>query len=306
MQTVRGLACAGWRMRAVIAVAGALTLGVPAMAQQATTAQRAMAQPGAIQRIGAWSITPLDNARCAMRARGGPGLVAAIRLREMRYDYDGMSLFLQFHLDGETPPQGSYLVTLGGQAVAQARLVADGAGAVLRVPVDSARLPLVRAGGLLSFQRDGVAVLSGNLPVVPAAAVGSAATDGFAALAQCQQQLSVDPYRLPPDRAAAPRFSDDTLFADFPLSDVPGVSRANAFMAQLRYGASGRVESCAVTRSSGVAAVDATLCDLLQRRARFTPATNGQAQPQPGQYLFRTNPRRLARGPQECRLIEGC
>ncbi|MFC4254862.1 hypothetical protein GRI97_05460 [Altererythrobacter xixiisoli] len=282
-------------------------MGVSAVAQQATpvatTAQRVVAAPGASQRIGAWSISPLDQARCAMRARGGPGLASAIRLREMRYDYDGMALFLQFHLDGETPPAGSYLVTLGGQPVAQARLAADGAGALLRVPVDSARLPLVRAGGALSFVHDGVAVLSGTLPVVPA---GNSAADGFAALAQCQQQLSVDPFRLSPNRAAAPRFSDDMLFTDFPLSDVPGVSRATRFMAQLRYGASGRVESCAVTRSSGVAAVDDTLCDLLQRRARFSPATNAQAQPQPGSYRVQINPRRLARDQLECQLVDGC
>jgi len=277
---------------------------VPALAQQeAPSARRVMAAPSAMQRIGAWQISPIDNARCAMRARGGAGLVAAIRLREMRYDYDGMLLFLQFHLEGETPPPGRYTVMLGGNPVAQAPMVADGTGSVLRLPVDSARLALVRAGGRLSFQRDGVAVLSGNLPAVPVEASGM---DGFAALAQCQQQLSVDPYRLPPNRPAAPRFRDDTLFADFPLSDTPGIGRAGPFMAQLRYNTAGQVDHCSVTRSSGVPPIDRQLCELLQRRARFDPATDGQARPQPGQYEFRANPRRLARDQRECQLLEGC
>jgi len=41
----------------------------------------------------------------------------------------------------------------------------------------------------------------------------------------------------------------------------------------------GRVERCAIVRSSGSQALDRTTCEILSKRARFTPATNEQGQP---------------------------
>lgn len=53
---------------------------------------------------------------------------------------------------------------------------------------------------------------------------------------------------------------------------------------RLSVGASGRVESCSVTRSSGISALDETTCQLVTRRARFDPAKNGQGRAVPGSY----------------------
>ena len=43
--------------------------------------------------------------------------------------------------------------------------------------------------------------------------------------------------------------------------------------------AQGRVTSCSVTGSSGHSDLDSTTCSLIQRRARFRPATDGQGNP---------------------------
>jgi protein TonB len=39
-----------------------------------------------------------------------------------------------------------------------------------------------------------------------------------------------------------------------------------------------------VTSSSGTPELDSTTCSLVQRRARFTPATDGEGQPTSGSY----------------------
>ncbi|MBH1944659.1 TonB family protein [Erythrobacter sp. YJ-T3-07] len=53
---------------------------------------------------------------------------------------------------------------------------------------------------------------------------------------------------------------------------------------RLNVGASGRVEGCSVTQSSGVAALDEATCQLVTRRARFDPAKNGQGRAVAGSY----------------------
>ncbi len=49
-------------------------------------------------------------------------------------------------------------------------------------------------------------------------------------------------------------------------------------------GADGRVTSCQITGSSGHNDLDSTTCNLIQRRARFTPATDGNGQPTTGSW----------------------
>ena len=49
-------------------------------------------------------------------------------------------------------------------------------------------------------------------------------------------------------------------------------------------GADGRVTGCQVTGSSGHADLDDTTCKLIQRRARFRPATDGDGQPTTGSW----------------------
>ncbi len=49
-------------------------------------------------------------------------------------------------------------------------------------------------------------------------------------------------------------------------------------------GADGRVTSCEVTGSSGTPELDSATCSLISRRARFTPATDGEGQPTAGNW----------------------
>ena len=52
----------------------------------------------------------------------------------------------------------------------------------------------------------------------------------------------------------------------------------------LSLGNDGKVTSCEVTRSSGSPELDKTTCDLMRRRARFSPATDGDGNPTTGSY----------------------
>ncbi|MEI6640564.1 MAG: energy transducer TonB [Novosphingobium sp.] len=49
-------------------------------------------------------------------------------------------------------------------------------------------------------------------------------------------------------------------------------------------GADGKVTSCEITRSSGSPDLDQATCDNVRRRARFTPATDGEGNPTTGSY----------------------
>jgi periplasmic protein TonB len=60
-----------------------------------------------------------------------------------------------------------------------------------------------------------------------------------------------------------------------------GVSRVS-----IAVGADGHVTGCTVTGSSGSDELDQTACRNIQRRARFTPATDGEGQPVSGSYSF--------------------
>jgi protein TonB len=52
-------------------------------------------------------------------------------------------------------------------------------------------------------------------------------------------------------------------------------------------GPDGRVTDCDVTSSSGHADLDAATCENVRRRARFTPATDGEGNPTSGSYSNR-------------------
>ncbi|MEQ1495097.1 MAG: energy transducer TonB, partial [Novosphingobium sp.] len=52
-------------------------------------------------------------------------------------------------------------------------------------------------------------------------------------------------------------------------------------------GADGRVTSCSVTNSSGSPDLDEATCSNVTRRARFTPATDGEGRPTTGSYTSR-------------------
>lgn len=49
-------------------------------------------------------------------------------------------------------------------------------------------------------------------------------------------------------------------------------------------GTDGKVTSCEITKSSGSPDLDQATCDNVRRRARFTPATDGEGNPTTGSY----------------------
>lgn len=53
---------------------------------------------------------------------------------------------------------------------------------------------------------------------------------------------------------------------------------------RLAVGTDGKVVDCQVTRSSGSPDLDQATCDNVRRRARFTPATDGEGAPTTGSY----------------------
>lgn len=71
-----------------------------------------------------------------------------------------------------------------------------------------------------------------------------------------------------------------TLFSadDYPASAQSAGAEGTA-QAQLSIGPDGRVVGCNITRSSGNGALDSATCNILRRRAKFTPArdSNGNA-----------------------------
>lgn len=80
--------------------------------------------------------------------------------------------------------------------------------------------------------------------------------------------------------AATPRGDVRALFSsdDYPASaqaaGAEGISQA-----MLTIGADGRVVACNITRSTGNGALDSTTCNVLRRRARFTPARDSNGNP---------------------------
>lgn len=71
-----------------------------------------------------------------------------------------------------------------------------------------------------------------------------------------------------------------TLFSadDYPASAQAAGAEGTA-QASLTIGTDGRVVSCNLTRSTGNSALDAATCNILRRRAKFTPARDSNGNP---------------------------
>ena len=86
----------------------------------------------------------------------------------------------------------------------------------------------------------------------------------------------------PPPKQSAARAKGDLrkLFTDddFPESAKQAGASGTA-RATLQIGTDGRVTGCSLTQSTGNSALDGTVCQVLRRRARFTPAIDGNGQP---------------------------
>lgn len=98
----------------------------------------------------------------------------------------------------------------------------------------------------------------------------------------------------PPPTPAPPRFSPKGAAPkgrpqewvtdnDYPTRALQlGQEGVTSF--RLSVGNDGKVASCEITRSSGSPELDKTACDLLKRRARFTPAADGDGNPTTGSF----------------------
>jgi protein TonB len=71
-----------------------------------------------------------------------------------------------------------------------------------------------------------------------------------------------------------------TLFSadDYPASAQAADAQGTA-QAQLTIGADGRVVGCNLIRSTGNSALDSATCNILRRRAKFTPARDSNGNP---------------------------
>lgn len=92
------------------------------------------------------------------------------------------------------------------------------------------------------------------------------------------------PPRIEP-KAAAPRGNPGSWATanDYPARALRE-EREGTTGFRVTVGTNGRVTNCSVTRSSGHADLDEATCRNITRRARFTPATDGNGQPTTDTY----------------------
>lgn len=104
--------------------------------------------------------------------------------------------------------------------------------------------------------------------------------------------LPPPPSAPPPPRftpkAAAPRGNPGSWATtnDYP-SRALREEREGVTGFRVSVGPDGRVTDCQITSSSGHGDLDQAACDNIRRRARFSPATDGEGQPTTGSYSNR-------------------
>jgi len=87
----------------------------------------------------------------------------------------------------------------------------------------------------------------------------------------------------PPRKVQSATSAKGDLRTLFSADDYPAAAQAagaeGTAQAELQIGADGRVVGCNLTRSTGNSALDSATCNILRRRAKFTPArdSNGNA-----------------------------
>jgi protein TonB len=87
----------------------------------------------------------------------------------------------------------------------------------------------------------------------------------------------------PPRKVQSAQSAKGDLRSLFSADDYPAAAQSSGaegtVQATLTIGSDGRVVSCNVTRSSGNSSLDSTTCNILRRRAKFTPARDSNGQP---------------------------
>ena len=89
-------------------------------------------------------------------------------------------------------------------------------------------------------------------------------------------------------QAARARGNLVSLFStdDYPQSAIRNEEQGTTSV-KLTIGPDGRVSDCSVTGSSGSTALDSATCNILRRRARFTPAKDQAGNPISDSYSQR-------------------
>jgi periplasmic protein TonB len=87
----------------------------------------------------------------------------------------------------------------------------------------------------------------------------------------------------PPRKVQSAQSAKGDLRSLFSADDYPASAQSSGaegtVQATLTIGPDGRVVSCNVSRSSGNSSLDSTTCNILRRRAKFTPARDSNGQP---------------------------
>jgi protein TonB len=92
----------------------------------------------------------------------------------------------------------------------------------------------------------------------------------------------------PPPRKVEPAKARGSLIGLFSDADYPASAQSagaeGTAQASLTIGADGRVTGCTITRSTGNSALDSATCNVLRRRAKFTPARDSNGNPTSDTY----------------------
>jgi len=87
----------------------------------------------------------------------------------------------------------------------------------------------------------------------------------------------------PPHKTVSAQSAKGDLRSLFSADDYPSSAQAagaeGTVRAELTIGTDGRVVACNITQSSGNSSLDQTTCNILRRRAKFTPARDSNGNP---------------------------
>jgi protein TonB len=87
----------------------------------------------------------------------------------------------------------------------------------------------------------------------------------------------------PPHKVVSAQSAKGDLRSLFSADDYPAAAQSagaeGTAQAQLTIGPDGRVVGCNLVRSTGNGALDSATCNILRRRAKFTPARDSNGQP---------------------------
>ena len=136
---------------------------------------------------------------------------------------------------------------------------------------------------ILNYRRDGTPFRNGvmNTPPPPIAVVESPVIPP--PIPPVVQAPPPPPPPPPPRKVQSAQSAKGDLRTLFSADDYPASAQSSGaegtVRASLTIGPDGRVVACNVTQSSGNGSLDSATCNILRRRAKFTPARDQNGQP---------------------------